>query len=279
MMLRTYTKSKELGDFIKHRRQSISPAQIGLPQQGRRRTPGLRREEVASLAGIGLSWYTWLEQGRAIQVSAQVLLSIGKVFQLNSDEMTYLLNLAGFHINTTEQLSTANISPSLQHVLDYLETSPSVILNANWDIIAWNKAASIVFYDFDQLEPCDRNLIKLIFLNSDFKKRFPNWKNKAKQILANFRLATSENIEDQKTNTFIEAMRVHSPEFNEWWQDHTIQIEQQPLMKIILHPQLGTLEFEHTSYTMNDTEQKNLKLYMNTPKKGSATEKMIKTVI
>lgn len=278
MMLRTYTKNKELGDFIKCRRQSITPTQIGLPQQGKRRTPGLRREEVASLAGIGLSWYTWLEQGREIQVSAQVLLSIGQVFQLNNDEMTYLLNLAGFNQSTTEQTSTMNISPPLQHVLDHLETSPSIILNAHWDIIAWNKAASIVFYDFEQLKPCDRNLIKLIFLNDDFKKRFPNWQSKAKQILANFRLAIAETIENKKTKALIESMRVHSPEFNEWWQDHTIQIEQ-PLTKIILHPQLGALEFEHTSYTMNDTEQKNLKLYINTPKKGSTTEKIIKKVI
>ncbi|MTD39063.1 helix-turn-helix domain-containing protein [Erwinia sp. CPCC 100877] len=277
-MLQNYTKKKELGDFIKHRRQNISPIQVGLTPIGRRRTPGLRREEVASLAGIGISWYTWLEQGRDTQVSNQVLLSIGKALQLSNVEISYVLALAGFNQEHFQPIPSTTVSSKLQHVLDHLNPAPSVILNAQWDIIAWNTTACLVFIDFEQLKPSDRSLIKLIFLNRHFQKLHPNWQTKAKMLLSHFRLSISDKIEDKGITLFIDSMKKHSSEFSEWWDEHHIQTEA-PLTKIISHPEVGLLQFEHTSYTISDSEQKNLKLYVNTPIKDGRTETKIKKLI
>lgn len=277
-MQQSYTKNKELGDFIKQRRQNISPIQVGLPQLGRRRTPGLRREEVSSLAGIGVSWYTWLEQGRDIQVSAQVLLSIGHALQLSDTEVSYILDLAGFTSEQPETTPSMTVSSKLQHVLDRLDPAPSVILNAYWDIVAWNAAACLVFTDFEQLKPSDRNLIKLIFLNRPFQNLHLNWESKAKLLLSQFRLSISDMIDDKKVIQFTNSMMKCSSEFSQWWKEHLIQTEA-PLTKIISHPQVGILQFEHTSYTINDNEQKNLKLYINTPIKDDDTEVKIKDLI
>lgn len=130
-------------------------------------------------------------------MSAQVLLSIGKVLRLNNSEISYILNLAGFNTSLPNSTSPTIISPILQHVLDRLDTAPSIILNAHWDIIAWNTAARFVFADFERLKPSDRNLIKLIFLNSRFQERHQDWQTKAKILLSQFRLSISDIIEDQ----------------------------------------------------------------------------------
>jgi|SRR5471030_3205324 len=133
---------KELGDFLKTRRAKILPSQVGLPKGTPRRTPGLRREEVASLSGIGLTWYTWIEQGRPIQVSTQVLESLARNLMLDKQETIHLYTLAGQAPPTSFPSYNESVNPMLQHVLDSLEFSPSMIMDARWNVIAWNKAAS-----------------------------------------------------------------------------------------------------------------------------------------
>ena len=272
------TKNRELGDFLKRRRQTILPTQVGLPDGKRRRTPGLRREEVALLSGVSISWYTWLEQGKEIQVSSQVLLSIAKTLLLKPADIQYILALAGFNSAALNQSSEHEVSPMVQHVLDSLTTAPSIILDNHWNILAWNRIASVVFCNFKLLAPSDRNLLKLLFLDSTFKKlyRYPDWETKAKMALANFRRSFIHIIDEPQSILFIKEMSERSPEFKKWWSDHAIESEEQ-LTKTILHPVFGELTFEHTSYTLSNKDD--IKMYVNLPKKGSATEKKIVDLI
>ncbi|ALS00519.1 hypothetical protein ATZ33_03770 [Enterococcus silesiacus] len=272
--MENYTKNKELGHFLKSRRQMISPVQVGIPDSKRRRASGLRREEVAWLSNVSISWYTRLEQGKEIQVSSQVLLSVAKTLHLNADETIYSLNLAGFSSGLYENIPLEKVSHMVQHVLDSFVTAPAIVLDIYWNIIAWNSISCSLFYDFEQLEPCDCNLLKLLFLNSDFKKLYqqPTWEMKAKITLANFRRSFIQTINDEQFLSLIEQLSILSPEFNTWWSDHNIASEHE-LTKTIVHPQLGELIFEHTSYPLSDKD--NLKMYVNLPKKDSTTEKKI----
>src|SRR5205814_9449046 len=148
----------ELGEFLKNRRARLAPAAIGLPLRARRRTPGLRREEVADLAGVSASWYTWLEQGRDIRVSPEVLLGIARALQLEPAERAHLFRLAG-HAPPATETATAAISPRLQRVLDHWDPFPAHIAGRRRDVLAWNRASEII-NGWSQLPDATRNLLR-----------------------------------------------------------------------------------------------------------------------
>jgi transcriptional regulator with XRE-family HTH domain len=162
------SRHAELGNFLKTRRANITPAQIGLPAGIRRRTPGLRREEVAALAGIGLTWYTWLEQGRDIQVSPQVIHSLARVLMLNEEETHHLYVLANQPVPLQPPPYRQIVPAALQRILDSLPFSPSLILDTRWNILAWNTAATAVFTDFQAIDIASRNYIWLMFTNPHY---------------------------------------------------------------------------------------------------------------
>lgn len=269
-------RQKELGDFLKTRRAKISPSQVGLPVGLRRRTPGLRREEVASLAGIGITWYTWLEQGRPIQVSSQVLESLSRVLMLEEQEIIHLYTLAQQTPPTAVPASIEAVNPMLQHVLDSLTLSPSIILDGRWNILAWNKAASAIFLDYSRIEVSKRNSLHIMFTNKTYKCLFPNWEFLAKGMLARFRAACSKFIDDPWLVEMVNHLRAESREFNEWWHLHHVESEQE-IYKTIQHPTLGVLSFEHTSFLVCDDTQ--LKMTINTPLAGTDTGAKIKRLL
>ena len=267
---------KELGDFLKTRRAKISPSQVGLSEGLRRRTPGLRREEVAHIAGIGLTWYTWLEQGRAIQVSTDVLESLSRVLMLDEQERIHLYTLARQALPTDIPSYQETVSPMLQHVLDNLILSPSFIMDTRWNIIAWNKAASVVFADFSKIDVNKRNMVWMMFTYDDYKKLFIDWEFHAQGMLARFRSTSGQYIEDPWFVKFIENLKRESEEFNLWWSRHDVQRNSE-IYKKLKHPIVGELLFEFSSFEVSDNS--NLKLIVNTPFSETDTDVKIKLLL
>ena len=157
-----------------------------MPSAGRRRTPGLRREEVAALAGVGLTWYTWFEQGRDIQVSESFLLKVAKALKLDDAECGHLFLLAHRRLPPAEAYQWPSVNRLIQTLLDDLVTRPAYVANLRWDIVAWNKAADDLF-DFAGRAQPDRNIIRLIFTDPDFRRRCPRWSYEAPKVLSQFR--------------------------------------------------------------------------------------------
>lgn len=262
----------ELGNFLKSRRNKIVPSQVGLPTGTRRRTPGLRREEVAQLAGIGLTWYTWLEQGRPITVSEQVLTSLAKVLLLDSQEQIHLFTLAMKPLPHIEYGDITQIKDSTQRVLDSLTLSPAYVMDQRWNIVGWNKSASLVFGDFTLLDPADRNVVMMMFGNHDYMKLFDDWEYHAKGVIARFRADCSKHIDDPWFADLVHRLKDKHPSFEQWWSMHHVH-SMSDIIKELTHETLGKLVFEFNSFDLSD--QPNLKMLIHTPTIESGTAKKL----
>ena len=266
---------RELANFLKTRRAKILPSQAGLPSDTRRRTPGLRREEVAQLAGIGLTWYTWLEQGRHIRVSTQVLDSLSRILLLDQQERIHLYLLANQSIPTDIPDNKGTVSPILQHVLDSLALCPSFIADRRWNVIAWNKAACAVLGDFHKMNARQRNVVWAMFTEKYFKLLYDHWDIHAKSLLGRFRSTCGKYIEDPWLNQFIEDLKQESPEFNLWWPLHEIQNDS-GVYKQLNHPAAGRLEFESSCFDVPD--HSGFRLFVHVPLSGTDTASKMKSL-
>lgn len=263
---------KELGDFLKTRRVKILPSQVGILSSQRRRTPGLRREEVAQLAGISLTWYTWLEQGRPIQVTTSVVESLSRVLQLDREECHHFYRLANQPLPADIPKSRETVSPALQHMLDHLRYCPALITDQRWNVIAWNKASCTIFGDFDSMSDRERNIVWAMFTDSKYKELFVDWDRHAKGMVGRFRSTSGKYIEDYWFNQFIDELKTRSPEFNLWWPLHEIKNNGE-LYKQLNHPQVGQLDFEINNFDLAD--HSSLKMAVHVPMPGTDTaEKM-----
>lgn len=268
--------SKELGQFLKIRRARVSPLEVGLPEGLRRRTKGLRREEVAALSGIGLTWYTWLEQGRDIKVSSAVLESLARVLLLDEQEKNHLYTLAGQVPEVKITLNKISVNPTIERVLDNLILSPSFIMDARWNIISWNKAASVVFGDFNKINVRERNMVWMMFNNVAYKNLFVDWEFHAKGMLARFHSTTARYIDDPWFIDFIEKLKKKSEKFNLWWSMYEVETKV-GFHKKVNHPIVGTMIFEFASFDVCDSP--NLKLIVNNPLPGTDTDVKIKLLL
>ncbi len=267
-------RSEELADFLKTRRAKISPVQAGLPATARRRTPGLRREEVAQLAGIGLTWYTWLEQGRDIHVSSSVIESLARVLLLDKHERIHLYRLANQPMPSELPETKATVAPALLHVLDHLTLCPSFIADRHWNVVAWNKAACFLFGDFCAMSGRQRNVVWGMFTDDYFKQLYADWDLYARVLIGRFRATCGKYIEDPWLISFIEDLKKESAEFKQWWPLHDIQ-DDSSVYKTMNHPSAGTLYFESSSFDVPD--QSGLRLFVHTPLPGTDTAEKIKT--
>ncbi|WP_275299045.1 helix-turn-helix transcriptional regulator [Clostridium sp. YIM B02500] len=264
---------KELGDFLRTRRAKILPSQVGLPEGTRRRTIGLRREEVSFLSGVGLTWYTWLEQGRPITISSQVIESLARTLMLDKKETMHLYNLARLTPPTEIATYDNTVNPMLKHVLDNIEFSPATILDQRYNVIAWNRASEKLLYDYNKLDTSKRNMLRIMFTNEEYKKTIIDWESTAQSMLARFRIAYGKLVEDPYIKELVEELKSESKEFNSWWTMHNVEMEEE-ILKSITHPILGELNFEYTSYMV--LSDRNLKMTILTALPGSDTEKKIK---
>ncbi|GCE21317.1 helix-turn-helix transcriptional regulator [Dictyobacter kobayashii] len=241
----------QLADFLKTRRARLRPEQLGLPIVGRRRTPGLRRDEVAQLAGIGVSWYTWLEQGRAITVSDQVLESLSRVLQLDEAERRHLYILARDVMPVPAE--TDQPPHSIQMVLDALGNSPAYLLDAHLNIVAWNASAARVFGDFSQQSGRDRNIVWQIFTHPEQHKLMVQWETAAQRAIMSFRAVSDQHAGEPWCEQLISDLKQASPEFRRWWAQHDIQWTCDPHhQKELNHPRVGSLLLSGTTLVDQD---------------------------
>lgn len=267
---------QELADFLKTRRAKILPSQVGISTTTRRRTPGLRREEVAQLAGIGITWYTWLEQGRPIHASAQVIESLAKVLLLDKQERIHLYLLANHPLPTDTSEYQGVISPILQHVLDSLIFCPSLIIDQRWNVIAWNRAACLVLGNFSEMNVRQRNIVWAMFTDNKYKQLYVDWSLHAKDLLGRFRSTCGQYIEDSWLAQFIDDLKMQSTEFNLWWSLHEIQSNSE-VYKQLNHPIGGILDFGVSKFDVSDNS--GLKLIVHTPLSGTDTATKIKLLL
>jgi transcriptional regulator with XRE-family HTH domain len=236
---------QQLTEFLKGCRARISPAEMGLPDQGRRRTPGLRREDVAALAGVSVTWYTWLEQGRAIKVSAEVLERICATLQMSSEERDYIFALVQHRAPPYVPTSDATVSPAIQRMLDTLNT-PAFVKTARWDVIAWNEMVTRTFRDYSKLEPTERNLLRILLVDDvEYQQDPEGYYAMACRVLSKFRVDFGQYSEDPSFQELVENLEKDSPVFRELWNSPEVMNRSEA---VAYHPQRDGMWFEHTSY-------------------------------
>ncbi len=251
----------ELGEFLKARRNKIKPEHIGISVGTRRRTPGLRREEVAQLAGIGITWYTWLEQGREINVSDAILDSLSRVFMLTKEERSHLYALANKSLSMqVEPHQTVNDSVLNFFAKFDLLYCPAFITDGYWNLVKWNKYAAFVFGDFSQLPTNEQNTIHLMFCNQDYMSLFEYWEYHAKEMLARFHATFAKHNDDPWFIRFIEEMKSKSDSFASWWALHDVN-SMTNIVKEVKHPAVGKLIFDFVSFDIFDNQDYKLLVY------------------
>jgi transcriptional regulator with XRE-family HTH domain len=212
---------RELGVFLRSRRERIRPDDVGFAPGGRRRTPGLRREEVALLAGVGVTWYTWLEQGRDINVSAQVLDAIATALRFDRQERNHLYRLAGLRFGPTQSVCSA-LPSSVQKMLDAVTPYPAVVLNERYDILAFNDAYCRVVLDLNQVPVDQRNMLWVSFVSNAWKCSFVDGETTKHHMVAAFRSASAEHLGDALWQDLIQGLLSNSPSFAELWERYDV---------------------------------------------------------
>jgi transcriptional regulator with XRE-family HTH domain len=233
----------ELAEFLRARRDAVAPEQVGLPRgQGRRRTPGLRREEVAMLAGVSITWYTWLEQGRRINASPEVLTAIGRALRLDEAGSDHLLALAQ---PTTAAVAAPQEAPSaLVRLIESMEPAPAYVLGPRWEFLAWNAAEARLYPRLVELAGVERNLLWALFADPLTRDLIVDWDIHARQALAEFRAGTTALRGDPELAELVDVLTAASPEFAAWWPEHDVaQFETR--LRRFRHPAAGLLTFEY----------------------------------
>lgn len=248
-----------LSTFLRDRRMRLDPASLGF-QSGRRRTPGLRREEVAQRANISPTWYTWLEQGRGGLPSADVLDRIAKGLMLTEPERDHLHILAFGHPPEPRYRQPESITPRLQRVLDALPYSPAIIRTATWDVVAWNRAAAAILTDYSRLPPEGRNILRLIFSDERVRAAQDDWRNVARYVVGAFRADAARAGAGVEIRQLVEELSASSPEFKAMWDDNEITGTRDGL-KRIHHPHLGPIELEFSSFAVEGRPDLNMMVY------------------
>jgi transcriptional regulator with XRE-family HTH domain len=236
------TRRDELADFLRLHREAISPASVGLPANGRRRTPGLRREELAGRAGVGLSWYTWLEQGRDITPSASVLDALARALDLDAPERRHLFDLAGVPLPPAAGPYPDEAPPELAELVRGLEPNPAYLVGPRLDVLAWNAGAARMLGEPARAPDGRPNLLWWLF--TDPEPRGPQWEGTGRNSLARFRAEHARRYDDPAFGALIEALLERSPRFRELWPRHEV-LEAQIGTKVIDHPTLGRLTVHH----------------------------------
>jgi transcriptional regulator with XRE-family HTH domain len=239
-----------LGAYLKDRRSQLDPAAFGFSSQ-RRRTPGLRREEVAQRAHISPTWYTWLEQGRGGAPSADVLDRIASALMLTSAEREHLFLLGLGHLPEAHFQKTEGVTPRLQRILDALNPSPALIRTAIWDVVAWNQAARIMMADYDALPPDQRNIMRRIFLDPASRTLQYDWDSVARFVVGAFRSDVARAGAATAVAGLVEELCARSPEFEAMWRDTSHVPTPHEGIKRIRHPVLGTFSFEYSAFAVD----------------------------
>jgi transcriptional regulator with XRE-family HTH domain len=215
----------DLGHFLQTRRRLLKPADVELPMGGRRRTEGLRREEVANLAGVSVSWYTWLEQGRPINASRDVLNALARTLRLDEIECAHMLALAGHSARVAvpgRVPGRVGVPTGLHRLLAALEPCPAYVIDARWNVLAWNAGQERLFPRFATVDAADRNLVWIVFCDPAARALIGDWENEARRVLSQFRAETIALADDAEHQAFLRRLQESSTEFSQWWPRHDV---------------------------------------------------------
>ncbi|WP_114240399.1 helix-turn-helix transcriptional regulator [Dyella sp. C9] len=238
-----------LGAYLKDRRAKLDPATLGYPLQ-RRRTPGLRREEVAQRACVSATWYTWLEQGRGGAPSAEVLDRIARALLLSEIEREHLFLLALGRPPVIRYHASEAVSPRLQRVLDALELSPALVKTPAWDVLAWNRAATVVLSDYGQLAPAQRNILRLMFSSHRVRDAQYNWESVARFAVATFRADVARAGASREVQALVDELSATSPEFAALWRSQDVQTYGEGT-KRLRHQLAGPIALEYSAFAVD----------------------------
>lgn len=253
------TDANSLGAYLRDRRAKLDPTAFGFPLK-RRRTPGLRREEVAQRANVSATWYTWLEQGRGGAPSADVLDRIARAMMLTDVEREHLFLLGLGRPPEVRYHAPEGISPRLQRVLDTLEYSPAFIRTATWDLIAWNRAAAAVLTDYSKLPDGQRNVLRMMFRDSRVRAAQPNWQSVARYVVASFRADVARAGAARNVQSLVDELCATSPEFAAMWRDNDVQGHGDGV-KVLHHPIAGPLSMEFSAFAVDGRPDLNMVIY------------------
>ncbi|GHD98650.1 helix-turn-helix transcriptional regulator [Streptomyces alanosinicus] len=234
----------ELAAFLRSRRERISPEQVGLVRGARRRTPGLRQEEVAQLSAVGVTWYTWLEQARDIQVSVQVLDALARSLMLDASERAHLFQLAGA-TDPSPAASCPSVTPPLREMLRQLEPIPACIQNSRYDILAHNRTYGVLFCDLDALPAEDLNCMLLVYTNSQWQESIVHLEETQRLMAARLRASLAGHLGEPAWKMLLKRLEAASPEFRENWQRYEV-VGNRSKTKQFRNAHVGHLDLEHT---------------------------------
>ncbi|KAJ9429894.1 transcriptional regulator, XRE family [Candidatus Pantoea symbiotica] len=237
-----------LGNYLRERRQRLDAAKLGYTLL-RRRTPGLRREEVAVRACVSTTWYTWLEQGRGGAPSEEVLERLARALELSAAERDHLFLLAQNRLPGVTWQAGVDVSPSLQRVLDSMENTPALVKTAEWQVVAWNRAATKVFVDYAELPPAQRNILLMMFRNEEMKERLPDWYKVTRGMVANFRADVARTGASKHVRALVEELCEMSDTFRQLWQSQEVSQHGEGIKQLWL-PDEGVLELEYSTFAV-----------------------------
>lgn len=263
-------RRRELAHFLRTRREGLSPDLLGLPKRTRRRTPGLRREEVAELIGVGVTWYTWLEQGRDITVSVEVLENLASALRLGADERAHLFLLARRPLPPTPPHSPEAVPPVFRDLLAALEPFPAHIRDHRWNVLAWNRAESLLV-DWEAYLLVERNVVWHHFAHPEARRLMVNWESEARTRLALFRMESGAHVGDPWFASLIDRLQQVSAEFRHWWSLHEVrQQREQPIE--FRHPHVGRLVLQPVSLTFAYDRYLTVRVLMPLPEANTAAK-------
>lgn len=263
--------ARSLGDFLRSRRTRLDPASFGF--SGRRRTPGLRREEVAQRANISPTWYTWLEQGRGGAPSAEVLDRISSALMLTDAEREHLFMLGLGRPPEVRYKSIEGVNPRLQRLLDSLDASPAIIKTATWDVVAWNRAAAVVLTDYGALPVGQRNILHFLFRNPAVRAKQHDWESVARFVVGAFRADVARAGLVSEVGELVSELRTVSAEFDALWRDNEVLSHGDgDGVKRLLHPTLGPIELEYSAFSVDGRPDLGMIVY--TPLDGEVAQQI-----
>ncbi|MGW3100914.1 helix-turn-helix domain-containing protein [Streptomyces sp. NPDC001100] len=268
---RPLDRRAELSEFLRTRRARLKPEDVGLPDFGRhRRVPGLRREELAQLAGVSVAYYTRLEQGNGRNVSAEVLDAIARALRLTDAESSHLTHLAKPKQHKKKSSAPAqHVRVPLRQLLDTIDTVPAYITGRRTDILVWNRMAAAVFGDWSELPPQERNWARLVFLRPEYRDLFVEWEQKAADIVSMLRMDAGCHPDDPRLSALVGELSVKSEEFRRLWATHDVK-EKTYGVKRLLHPLVGDLTLHFEGFQLSDGTEQALITYHAEPGSPSA---------
>ncbi len=249
----------QLGTYLRQRRMRLDPAALGF-SGARRRTPGLRREEVAQRANISPAWYTWLEQGRGGAPSADVLDRIAAGLMLTESEREHVFMLGLGRPPEIRYKRVDGVSPRLQRVLDALENSPAIVKTAIWDVVAWNRAAAALLTDYAKLPPGQRNILRLMFADSRVRAAQEDWQGVARYVVGAFRADVARAGAGEEVTRLVDELSRNSAEFDALWRNNEVVAGGEGL-KRIHHPEAGLLEMEFSTFAVDGRPELGMVIY------------------